>query len=100
MTMAAHPIGQAPLRSTVARVASETRLALGLTLDEVADRAAISPAYVWAIERGRANPSLAIVERLLTALRIEIGPILRPPIVHADRCPPSTPAVTPSSSSR
>lgn len=83
--MAAYPIGQTPLRTTLARVALETRLALGLTLDEVADRAAISPAYVWAIERGRANPSLAIVERLLTALRIEIGPMVRPPIVHADR---------------
>ena len=62
----------------------DRRLELGLSVRALAGRAAISPAYVTAIETshnpstGRAPvPSLAIVSRLADALGVDVGTLVR-----------------------
>ena len=52
------------------------RLALGLTLEQVAEKARLSPNYVGSVEMGRRDPSLSTVLALARALRIPPGDLL------------------------
>ncbi len=49
------------------------RKALRLTLEQVAERAGLSPNYVGSIENGRRDPSLSTVLALAKALRVPVG---------------------------
>ena len=49
------------------------REAEGLTLEELAERAGLTPNYIGNIENGQRDPSLSTVLKLASALRIEPG---------------------------
>jgi len=47
------------------------RSAKGITLEALAHDVGLSYSYVGEIERGRRNPTLAVVERIAAALRVD-----------------------------
>ena len=54
------------------------REALGLTLEQLAERAGLSPNYVGTVENGRRDPSLSTVYALAKGLRVPPGELLGP----------------------
>ena len=54
----------------------ELRKSKGLSQEELADRADLHYTYVGGIERGERNPSLKSIEKIATALNIDIGELL------------------------
>lgn len=70
-----------PLRIEVSRWCRETRLALDIPLQQLADAVGISRSHLADIEAGRANPTLDIVDRLGHALDTEFKLIGRVPIL-------------------
>jgi transcriptional regulator with XRE-family HTH domain len=52
------------------------REALGLTLEEVAERSKLSPNYIGTVENGRRDPSLSTVLALAKALRVPAGELV------------------------
>lgn len=83
------------LRTTFARFCRETRLALDVSQQELASAVGVARGYISMIEHARANPSLALVERIGDALGIEfqlvgraptaLDPVRQRDLVHA-RC--------------
>lgn len=69
------------IRVTFARLCRDTRARLRLTQRQLADAVGVSRGYIAKIERGSANPSLDLVERIADALEIEIELVARNPIV-------------------
>lgn len=67
------------LRLTLGRNARRVRQAQRLTIEALADEARLSYSYVGELERGRRNPTLAIVERLASALKVQPHALLTPP---------------------
>lgn len=67
------------------RVCRDTRLRLDLTQQVVADSVRVSRGYLAHVEAGRANPSLALVDRLGEALGLRIELITIPPIFLSER---------------
>ena len=57
----------------------ERRKQLNLTLQELAGRAKLSPAYLSQLERGKNTPSLAAIIKLATTLQVDIDYFLTPP---------------------
>ncbi|MBN2498738.1 MAG: helix-turn-helix transcriptional regulator [Deltaproteobacteria bacterium] len=54
------------------------RRAQGLSQEDLADRSGISNRYLGRIERGEANPSLDILERLSTSFGVDLVDLLSP----------------------
>lgn len=54
------------------------RRAQGLTLDALAELAFLSPGFLSLIERGKKSPSLAAMQRISSALGVEIGWLIQP----------------------
>ncbi len=54
------------------------REALGWTLEELAERAKLSPNYIGTIENGRRDPSLSTVLALAKGLKVAPGELLAP----------------------
>jgi transcriptional regulator with XRE-family HTH domain len=54
----------------------ERRLELGLTQQEVADRAKLNRAYISDVENGRRNVSLKTIKRIAEALEASISSLL------------------------
>ncbi len=52
------------------------RKSLGLTLEQVAERAGLSPNYVGTVENGERDPSLSTVLALAKALRVPAGDLI------------------------
>jgi transcriptional regulator with XRE-family HTH domain len=76
----------APLRVRFARLCRETRLNLDVSQGELAAAATVSRSLIAAIESERANPTLAVVERIAVALGIDLDFASRPPlIIGSDR---------------
>jgi transcriptional regulator with XRE-family HTH domain len=73
------------IRATFASICLRTRLDLDIPQADLARRAGISRGYLARIERGRANPSLALVETIAEALGLELQLSARPPIVLSER---------------
>lgn len=73
-----------PVRTTFARLCRDTRLRLGVTQQHVANAVGLSRGYIANIERGRANPSLELVERIALSLELEIDLVARTPIIIGD----------------
>lgn len=61
--------------STVRRL----REALDLTMEELAERAEVTPQTVWLIEQDRSFPRRTTLQKLASALGVEPDDILRPP---------------------
>ena len=53
------------------RAVRERRISLGLSQEELADRAGLHRTYVGSIERGERNPSLLNIARLALALKVK-----------------------------
>lgn len=70
-----------PLRTTFARLCRDTRISLDLSQRELAVAVGVSHGYLAAIEGGRANPSLAMVQRIGDALGLRLEWASTPPIV-------------------
>ena len=51
----------------------EARLAAGLTITELAGKAAFSPSYISQVERDLANPSIGAINRIAEALGIRMS---------------------------
>jgi transcriptional regulator with XRE-family HTH domain len=74
-----------PARVTLARASRDGRLSLGLSQSALAAKVGVARSYLAAIERGRANPSLAVIVRLAAALGLELDLTLRSPVIVGDR---------------
>jgi transcriptional regulator with XRE-family HTH domain len=69
----------APATAEPPRVGStlqSLRLARGLSLDELSRKAGVSKSMLSQIERNQANPTVAVVWRLATALGVSVGELL------------------------
>lgn len=63
--------------TTIARNAKGLRKALGMTLQQVADRGGLAKSYVWEMENGKnTNPSIATIMSLCTALGCTLDEIV------------------------
>lgn len=60
------------------RTIKKRRETLGLTLEQLAERANLSPNYIGTVENGRRDPSLSTVLALAKGLRIPAGELLGP----------------------
>ena len=63
---------------TFGKAVRKYRTLLGLSQEELADRAAIHRTYIGGIERGERNPTLTMIRRLARALRISPIRLLEP----------------------
>ena len=72
-----------PMRVTFARLCRETRTMLDITQQELANAVGVSRPHIAAIESGRANPSLALVERIADRLGIQLDLVAVRPVVIA-----------------
>ena len=68
-----------PLRISLARLCRDNRTALGRSKANLAASIGVSATYIDQIEHGRANPTIDVVDRLITALGLEVT--FRLPIV-------------------
>jgi HTH-type transcriptional regulator / antitoxin HipB len=75
------------IRRDFGRVCRNTRLRLDLSQQSVADSVGISRGYLARVEAGRANPSLALMERLGEALGLQIELSAIPPIFLSEGRP-------------
>ncbi|HEU5440171.1 MAG TPA: helix-turn-helix transcriptional regulator [Ktedonobacterales bacterium] len=66
----------ADLQQTMGATLRRERRALGLTLKELAERAALSVVYLGEIERGKKYPSALVIERLAAALELTVPDLL------------------------
>jgi transcriptional regulator with XRE-family HTH domain len=71
----------ASMRIAFARACRDARIRLRLSQQQVADAVGLSRGYIATIERGRGNPSLAVVDRMSSALGLEAQLTLRAPVV-------------------
>lgn len=74
-----------PLRVRVGDLVRTTRVQLDVSQAELARAAGLTPSYVSAVELGRANPTLEVVERIAQALRLDLLVAAQPPIVVGTR---------------
>src|SRR5579863_8735906 len=66
----------ADLQETMGAVIRRERHERGLTLREVAERAALSVVYVGELERGKKYPSAVVLERVAEALDLAVADVL------------------------
>ncbi|SFP85899.1 helix-turn-helix domain-containing protein [Sphingomonas rubra] len=67
------------LRERLGRNVRALREAQGWSQEEYADRSGLHRTYVSAIERGRRNPTIDVVERLAAPFGVEPGSLLGDP---------------------
>jgi transcriptional regulator with XRE-family HTH domain len=72
------------LRTTFAHLCRDTRIRLGLTQRQLAEKVGVTRGYVANIELGRANPTLGLVTRVAAALDLEVELAARPPVLIGD----------------
>lgn len=66
------------LRQIFGRNVRRARQERGLTIEALSDAAGLSYSYVGELERGRRNPTLAVVEALAVALGASPHSLLQP----------------------
>ncbi len=66
------------VRQRLATNVKRLRKATGLSQEKFGLEYGMDRTYISAIERGRRNPTIAIVERLATALGVDVVELLRP----------------------
>jgi len=74
-----------PLNAAFARLCRQTRTGLRLTQQRLADMVGVSRGHIANVERGRANPSLGLVDRIANALGLELELVARAPAVIGGR---------------
>ena len=60
------------------------RKAKGMSLDVVAEQTGVSKSMLAAIERGAANPSIGVLGKIMSGLRIELTDLTQAPRQDAD----------------
>jgi transcriptional regulator with XRE-family HTH domain len=60
----------------LARRIKELRAARGWTVEHSAERCGVEPAHVRRLERGRGNPSLAVLVSIAAAFDIDVAKLL------------------------
>ena len=60
-----------PLRNNIGRAIRAQRHSRGSSIEALAGKAGIDPAYLGAIERGDRNPTLDVVDRICFGLGVE-----------------------------
>ena len=65
-----------PFRKNIGRAIRAQRHARGSSIEALAGKAGIDPAYLGAIERGDRNPTLDVVDRICVGLGIEPSDLL------------------------
>lgn len=76
------------VREQFGRLLKERRAAQGLTQEELAARAGMSVPYLSDLERGRWNPSLAVLVDLARAFGIQLSELLAGLVLEPDGEPP------------
>ena len=71
------------LRLSFGRACLDTRLSLDIEREDLARRVGLTARYLAMIERGEANPTLGVVERIAEALGLELELLARPPVFPA-----------------
>ena len=82
---------RAPLPTIFGREVRRRRVALGLTLEELAERSGLTPNYIGTVENGRRDPSLSTVMSLANGLGVpagELGPIAMETARLVESAPP------------
>ena len=69
------------LRRSFASLCRDTRIGLDVTQQQLADATGVTRGYIAMVEGGRANPSLAVVERIGGALGLELRLVGQAPII-------------------
>ena len=59
------------------------RKAKGMRLDVVAEQTGMSKSMLAGIERGTANPSIGVIDKILSGLRIELADLTQAPVRDA-----------------
>ena len=67
---------RAPLPTIFGREVRRRRVALGLTLEELAERSGLTPNYIGTVENGRRDPSLSTVLSLANGLGVPAGELV------------------------
>lgn len=62
----------ADIRKRFANKLDELRIERGLSQEQLAERAGITPEYVSRIKGGRKSPSMTVIENLANALGVEV----------------------------
>ena len=71
------PAGPEPLwRELVGQVLRSERIELGRTLQQVAERAGVSPQYLSEVERGRKDSSSEMLESICGAMDLRLSDLL------------------------
>jgi transcriptional regulator with XRE-family HTH domain len=65
-----------PLPSLFGREVRRRRVALGLTLEQLAERSGLTPNYIGTVENGRRDPSLSTVMSLAQGLGVPAGELV------------------------
>lgn len=74
MTSGAHGLDSSrDVQSAFGRCAKACRTERGLTLRQLGERASLHYAYISGIERGKRNPALSNICRLISGLGCEFG---------------------------
>lgn len=68
------------VRVTFGRACFEVRTSLDVSRRALASRVGVSERYIARIERGVADPSLGLIERIADALGLELELVTRPPV--------------------
>lgn len=51
----------------------KARMAAGLTQEELADRSGLDRSYIGGVERGKRNPTLAVIEKIADGLGLSVA---------------------------
>gem|GEM_PF-804733 len=65
-----------PLPTIFGREVRRRRVALGLTLEQLAERSGLTPNYIGTVENGRRDPSLSTVMSLANGLGVPAGELV------------------------
>lgn len=68
-----------PLERSIGSILKARRLAMGLTLQELAERSELSAAFLSQAERGKATPSIVSLINIAAALETDIHYFITPP---------------------
>src|SRR5687767_9123843 len=69
------------LRRSFASLCRDVRIGLDITQQRLADAVGVTRGYIAMVEGGRANPSLALVERIGDALGLELRLVGQAPLI-------------------
>lgn len=66
-----------PISKDFGRFVREKRQALGLSQEDIADKAEIDRTYISLIERGRVNITLGVALKIATALQLQLSKLVK-----------------------